>query len=510
MVFSWFLSYPLRIDSPTDFVFNHVSVLYWISLSILLASMFLMGITYENYYSNWIISAGIFVVIYSISYFFLTIPTADSNNFTGLTEYFLRTNDLTPNLVSRAYFQWPSFFILAKIMTSVTGIDLAKYEFLLYAIIGFLITTAVYIYASRFSRKEGFVAVIAFTVVMFSFLNYQAAPFSLAFAILLLLFILETKPSSRSSLTVLLLLFVSICTMHAFVALFFILYLLIRAIAGRNAHYRNYFILSLFVYFIVQTNFVSATFGIIIHQLITLPSDYSSYSNIISSRLVPAKVPIDIIAQLFSRGVTISLGLICFLGFISLLAKRKLKQLDIAILLTGIVYSSVGLVLNTVGYRAFPLLFLPVSSGVVYLFYGKLRPYLAGIFLVLLVFVAFIPLHNSFTNYPVSFQTKEEQATSEFLIEKYDWAPPGEILMDTSTGGYVSPQVTGMTEIVDYSSPTFTSNIQHYNCIVYSVGLSATLRGENISLSKILDKFSLIYDSGSSYIAQDTSEHLSR
>jgi hypothetical protein len=465
--------------------------------------MFLMGITYENYYSNWIISAGIFVVIYSISYFFLTIPTADSNNFTGLTEYFLRTNDLTPNLVSRAYFQWPSFFILAKIMTSVAGIDLAKYEFLLYAIIGFLITTAVYIYASKFSKNGGFIAVIAFTVVMFSFLNYQAAPFSLAFAILLLLFVLETKPSGKSSLIVLLVLFASICSMHVFVALFFILYLLIRSIAGRSAHYRNLFILSLFVYLIVQTSFVSATFEIIIHQLVTSPSDYSSYSNIISSRLVPAKVSIDIIAQLFSRGVTISLGLICFLGFVSLLAKRKLKQLDIAILLTGIVYSSIGVVLNTIGYRTFPLLFLPVSLGAVYLYYGKLRPYLTGIFLVLLVFVAFIPLHNSFTNYPILFQTKEEQATSKFLIEKYDWASPSEILMDTSMWSYIFPQVNGDTEIVYESSTHYTLNITYYDCIVYTIGLGIALNNTNIFSSQILNGSDVVYNSGSLCIAKN-------
>ncbi|MGA3059739.1 MAG: hypothetical protein ABSD92_05155 [Candidatus Bathyarchaeia archaeon] len=500
MIYSWFLSYPLTLNSPSDTVFNHISVFYWISLAILLTSMFLIAVIHENHYSNWIISVGLFTVIYSISYFYAMVPGADSSSFAGLIKYFLTTNNLTPNVLSRYYYQWPSFFILAKVMISVTGINLEKYAFLLYGIIGFLITTTVYIYASKFCKRGGTVAVVAFTIVMFSFLNYQFAPFSLSFAILLILFMLETQPRSKSSLITTFLLFFGICIMHEFVPAIFILYLLIQSILTKSAYYRNLFILFVGVYLTFQVTFVSYSFGIFIKQLISLPSDYSAYSSIISSRLLPAKVPIDVVAQQFSRGVTISLGLICVVGFIFLVSKRKLRPLDIGILLTGIVYSGLGIVLNTIGYRTLPLIFLPLSLGAVFFFNGKLRPYFKAIFLILLVCVVFIPLHNSFTTYPILFQSTADQTASNFLIEKYDWASPTTILMYSGTAGYISPQINTKTEIISEASADYTSNFTKYDCIFYNIGLGITFDEKNISFPLTPNGFNVVYDDGSSYI----------
>jgi hypothetical protein len=238
----------------------------------------------------------------------------------------------------------------------------------------------------------------------------------------------------------------------------------------------------------------------------SLPSDYSSYSSIISSRLLPAKVPIDIVAQQFSRGVTISLGLICVAGFIFLITRRKLRPLDVGILLTGILYSGLGVFLNTVGYRTLPLILLPLSLGAVYLFNGKLKPYVKGIFLILLLCVVFIPLHNSFTTYPILFQTKSEQTASNFLIEKYNWASQNTILMGSGPAGYISPQINTTTEIISESSAGYTSNFTHYDCIFYTIGLGVYLYENNISLPQTPNGFNLVYNSGSSYVLEKTQQ----
>lgn len=501
MLFSYLQSYPLGIDSPTDFVFNHVSVLFWISLSIMMPSLFLLALSCDNYYVHWFVSVAIFTTFYSIYYLYPTVPSADSSNFRGLTEYFAKTGDLTPNGWSRAYFQWPAFFILAKTTLLVSGIDLVKYEFLLFGIIGFLISTSVYIYASRFSKKGGFIAVIAFAIVLFSFLNYQAAPYTLALAILLLMFVLDNKPISRSSFVVLLVMFLSICLMHAFVAVFFILYLVIRYIVERKPFYRNFFSLSLILYLLTQINLASVSFGSMIHQIFTLPSDYSSYSSIVSSRLVPAKVPIDILAQFFSRGITISLGAICLIGFVFLLVKRKLNHFDKSVLLTGIIYSGMGVVLNTIGYRALPLLFLPISLGVLYLFCGKLKPYLSVILLVMLVFVTFIPVHNSFINYPIQFQTEEQRTASKFLIERFNWGSSRTIFTDVGPWSYIFPQVNGSTNLRNSQlDPNF--DVTDYDNVLYTLGLEMTLNVSDSS-PNMLNEFDVIYDSGMSHIVKN-------
>jgi hypothetical protein len=504
LIYSWFLSYPLSIDSTSDTVFHHISILYWISLPLLLSSMFLLATTHEKYYINWILSIGIFLVVYSIYYFFLMAPGADSPYFRALSEYFFKTNNLTPNDYTHYYYQWPAFFILAKIVTSLTGINLANYSVLLYGIIGYLISTSVYVYASKFSRNGGLIAVVIFTVAMFSFLNYQFAPFSLAFAILLLMFNLETTHRGKFSSISMVLMFLGICIMHELVPAFLVLYFLIQSIVKKSAYYRNLFILFLFIYLVYQITFVTYSFRIILSQLINLPSDYSAYGSIISSRLLPAKVPIDILAQQFSRGLTILIGLICVLGFILLIKKRKLRPLDVGIFLTGIIYSGAGFVLNTVGYRTFPLIFLPVSLGALYLFDGKLRPYLKVVFLIMLISVVFIPIHNSFTTYPILFQTKADQTASNFLIEKYNWISPTTVLIDSSAGGYIFPQVNASAQIVFESSTQFNSNVTNYDCVFYTIGLGMYFVGNNISLSQNTNGFNIIYDSDYNYIIQKT------
>ena len=112
MVYSWLQSYPLSVVSLTDLVFYHVSVLYWVSLPLLLGSMFLIGLTTKNIYLKWLLTIGFLLTIYSLFYFYQMIPTSDSQYFRGLNEYFASTNDLNAYQPNHLYYQWPSFFIL--------------------------------------------------------------------------------------------------------------------------------------------------------------------------------------------------------------------------------------------------------------------------------------------------------------------------------------------------------------------------------------------------------------
>ncbi len=203
LVYSWLVSYPLQISAPTDFAFNHISLLYWISLALLLPSMFLLSVTCKNPLLKWGFCVGIFFVFNSLFLFYTTIPSADANYFRGLNEYFIHNNSLNAFAANfpenHFYYQWPSFFVLSDIFTSVTGLTLVQFEVFLYIVIGFVLTTALYIYVSKFNKYGGPLAVVAFTIVMFSFLNYQAAPFSLALTLLFLLFVLEPDRRALTS-----------------------------------------------------------------------------------------------------------------------------------------------------------------------------------------------------------------------------------------------------------------------------------------------------------------------
>lgn len=505
IVYSWFLTYPLSIDSSSDFVFNHISVLYWFGLSLTLASMYMIIVTSKRNSVKWIMTVGIVMTMFSLSYFYFMLPGSDSSHTRGLTEFFIKTKNLDSSQPSHSYFQWPSFFIFANTMTSVTGLGEVTIEFLVYALIGFLMATALYFYASKVFKSGGFLAVVAFFVVMFStFLNIQFAPFSLAFGLLLLLFMLESRKPSSGVIIAMLVLFVGITLTHAFVPIFFVLYLLIRSVLTRNRQYGKLFLLTLIIYLTVEFALASTGFASsILSMMASAPEKYSSIATI----RTPASVPIDVIAQALNGIVEIAFGVACLAGSILLLVKRKIRSLDKAIFLTGLIYSGVGVMLYTLGQRAIPIVFIPISLGIVYLFESKFRPYLTCFFFILLSLFVFIPLHASFSNTSIIFQTKEAYTTANFMIGKYNWDRHNIILSYSSDRWYIFPQVNGNSVLDTDESSSFQSlNITAYDSVIYSVGLAQGLEGkglseENISL-QILDRFNVVYNSGFSYIAE--------
>jgi hypothetical protein len=503
MFYSWYLSFPLSVDSVNGSIFDHVSILYWLSVPILLTSMFMMATSFKSKYSKWILSVGFVLVLYSLSYFYYTMSTSDASYFRGLTENFVRTNSLNASQFIHYYYQWPSFFLLADITTLVSGLKLASYEFLLFTIIGFLLATALYVYASKAYNRSGFLAVAAFFVVMFLFLNYQAVPFSLAFALLFILFMLETRERSAGTTLTMLILYTSMVITHAFVPLFFVIYLLIRSIISRSRQYFEFFILTLVIYLIAQITFAVFSFRGNIISVFTAPSEYSG---VVGATLASTSVAIDAIPHLFSRTVTIAFAILCIAGFVFLIFRRKLRKIDKAIFLTGAVYSGLGVALSVLGTRAIALLFVPIALGAAYLFESKFRKYLKYLVVVLLIFVVFVPMHSSFTSYPITFQTKENLATANFMIEKYDWNSKSIVIADSYTAWYISPQIQGNSEIDTDLAPRFgLSNIAMYDSIIYSVGLAESLQTSNISVEatsqQILDRFDVVYNSGFSYIA---------
>ena len=504
MVYSWYTIYPLSVNSVDDVIFNNIPIWYWISLPLLLIPMCIMSIRFKNKYLKFAMVLGCLLALYSLSYFYYTLPGSDSQYFRGLEEYFIREQSLDLSQISHRYYQWPSFFILAKIVTSVTGIDLINYEFLLFAIIGFLLSSSLFVIAStsKIHTKGSSLAPIVFFVAVFYFLNYQVAPFSLAFGIFFILLMLETQKKNTNTVVLMILLFSSLIITHVFVPLFFVLYLLIRTIISREKEYFRYFMLSLILYFLLQITLAQNSF---VGNIINIMNFGSDYSTIVSSTFAPVLSSFDVIAQTFSRGVTVAFVMICFVGFILMILKRRLREMDKAIFLTGFVYSGLGALLYTLGSRAIPLVFIPISLGLLYFYESKIRRYLIFSVLFLLLLVVFIPIHTSFDDTPLTFQTNEELTISNYLLENYNWPLYSTIISDNGIKWYLYSQIQGKSEIDSVFSARFgLLNITNYDCIVYSIGLEKTLKRGNFSLEFISQQINSLhnrmYDSGFSYI----------
>lgn len=507
-LYSWFLTYPISMNSTEVNIFDSISLYYWVSLPFLLVPMFLMAYLSRSNVLKWLLTVGIVSVLYSTSYLYFSMPTSDSQYFRGLIEYFVQNKTLDSSVPNHNYYQWPSFFILFQITLSESLLSQINFEFIIFFIIGLLLTTGLYVYASRVFRNAAFVAVIAFFISnMVLFLNYQAVPFSLALGFLLLIFMLESgKPSLVTTLTEVLL-YAGMLFVHAFVPLFFVIYCLGRAVLSKSKKYLSFFALSITLYFMVQLSIAREAFFINISTMLSLSPEFSG---VVQATVETAVVnPIDAFAQIFSRFSTLGFIGLSLLGFLLLLKKRKLNIVDKTVLLVGIAYSSIGLVLYTLGTRAVVIIFIPLTLGAAYLFeykYKKFKKFFKSsiliLTLVLLSSFLFIQVHQAFNN-EIQFQTKEAYQTDNFLLDHLDWKKENlTVVMDYRTVTYFQSRLSNN---VEYLYKNITS-IDYTNVVFYNVMLSKLMDANLTNNSTFYENFNRLYDNGVTYVALNSGE----
>jgi hypothetical protein len=505
LVYSWFMNYPLSINSTADVVFNHVSVFYWFGLSLTLASLFLAGITAKSHVWRWIIAVSLVTAMFSISYYYFMLPGSDSQSFRGLNEYYMSVINAsghapTPSLPSHYYYQWPLFFMLNNVATSVTGLQLSQFDFIIYAVIGFLFATASYVYFAKSWKNGAFVAVACFFLAMYDFLNYQAVPFSFAFALFLLLVTMGDELfASRSGKLIAMLLFVAMTLSHSFVPLFFILFEFVYYVLARKREYLVPFLLTSTIYFVVLVFGNPTFFSNVITALVSITSEYG---NIAQASLANATNHVDVLAQAGSRALIVVTLIICVSGFLALALRKRLGNLDKIIFVSGAVYAGVGVVLSVLGSRAIPLLFLPVALGACYLLETRFRRYLKAVVLVLLILFPLIIVHSSFENSQVMFQTKESYITENFMIGNYNWTHSSLVLAHARVVTYLQAKEDGKANFETDFSSSFPS-INGCDSILYTVGLGINLQKYNLTSDQIFsgNMLNKVYDDGQSYMA---------
>ena len=461
--------------------------------------MFLMAVTTNSNLLRWLLSIGIILTFFSLSYFYSIMPTGDSQQFRGFVEYLTRTQSLDASQLNHNYYQWPAFFILADIATTVSGLPITSYEFLLYTIIGLLIGTTLFVYGSKKFLMGGVLVIAAFFISIMYFIDYQPVPFTLGLVLLFLLFMLDTRPKSVGVILTMLILFISLLFTHLFVPLFFVLYLLMRSLFEKNrqdrALYRSFFLIGLVSYFLVQLSLARFSFAQLILSITQAPMQSLSYF-FSAATATSAEASINNTAQLFSRIVTVTVIAVCAIGLIILLIKRKTTAIDKAILFAGAVYSVLGVVLNTLGYRAVAVAFVPISLGAAFLYHSKFKVYFAILFSVLLALFVFIPIHNSFTN-QVSFQTTQNYVADNFFLNHYTWENPGLVVSDFWTTTYLEPKLVNYHFIhQDFNTGT------KVDAVFYTPQLAGAHLANYTDMQSLSqgERLNVVYNDGFSYV----------
>jgi len=503
IIYSWSSNYPLSIDSPADFLFNHISPVYWWGLALTLASLYIIATTLKSDILKWIITTGIVMSMYSLSYFYYQIPGSDSHYFRGLTEYSLTTENLDPSEPYHSYFQWPLFFILSKTAYAL-GLNARYFEFVLFAVIGVLYVTSLYCIYRKSSKDGAYLAVVSFFITMTYYLNYQFAPFSLCIGLLFVLFMLQSYDVKKREVTLItLIIFTSMTLLHSFLPAFFILYILVKYAITRDRMYIKLFLVTLAIYFVVLMYQARIFFQMALQDLLRLGS--AEYGKFAEGLFVGAVTPVDALAQTFSRTAVIVTAIASGFGFVILLLRRELRRNDYAILLSGIIYVVMGAIMPILGVRAFALIGIPVSLGATYFLKGRFRIYYQCLLLILITSFTFVPLHSSYvsTRSQIMFQTKEDYQCANFLIDHYNWNKTSLVLSDIRSTHYLATKSYSYNVSFDNDfSVYFPRDIKEYDCIMLTVGLQKSFLRYN-STESIFDKINeknRAYDSGFSHI----------
>jgi hypothetical protein len=491
LVYSWYTSYPLLIESGNDYIFYHVHWLYWPSVILLMGSMFLMALFTKNNILKWLLSIGIVLTIYSIFFFYQSTPTSDSQYFRGLNEYFFETKSLAPNQLDHLYYEWPSFFVLSFIGTHLPGLSLIVFEYVIFILIGVFLCAGLYVYFSKRYEKGAFFGIVAFFITLFYFMNFQAVPFSLAFGIFFLILMLETSPKTNTIVAIILFLYISLVITHSFVPLFFVIYLLSRTVLDKSRSYGYLFVFSVASYFIVQLTLARFSFEQAIVKILSPPKEYA---NIAETTLAPVTNPIDIVAQLFSRVVVVSFALICLIGFFYLFRKKKITNFEKAVLFTGLAYTVLGFGLNLLGWRAIAIILIPISLGVAYLFQSsKYKKYLKIFSFILVLFFFFVPLHQQTFSDQVHFQSESAHTAENFFIKNHDWSEKSQIISGFRVANYIIAKLDAYLYIY-----TDLEEVNRADSIVFTEELARDLVARNMTMDGLIQDqgFNVLYSNG--------------
>jgi len=408
---AWLKSYPVLIPQVEKHVFDNICYLFWPGLSFVFIGLYLISETSTNKRVSFLCAMLLTFSLYAHYMLFPMLPGSDSHYFRGLTKLFSRVG-IDPT--QQGYFQWPSFFILNNVLAMILGLSINEISKLVFLVIGFLISSNLFLLFLQEYEKLGFLGVALYFMSLFWFINYQFAPQSLALGLLLILVKLTLKKGLGFKI-ISFFVFLNLVFTHSFIPILFLIFYFFLTLHGQGSPRE------LLLYIIVYVTFIIYFTTLYFHTLFqTLSniffafSEYGEYARIMQRTLIGPVSTLDAIAQIFSRGITLSLWIIISIGFLFSIIKKKVSFHGLALLLTGFMHFLAGMFFNILGGRAFQILFIPLTSGVK----PFLEKYKKGITACLLLIFALFPFVIMHAVYDLRLvQTTSGERASDILMK---------------------------------------------------------------------------------------------
>ncbi len=514
VLISWIQTYPIKIKSLADIMLSQFFPSIWPGIVLCLSGLFTAGFFSKKKTITIACASLMPLIFYSYIYFFQYIPQSDAGTSISMVAIFSQSG-IDASVVP--YFQFPGFFISNVILKDIINVDLSFSSFIAISLYAVLLGSFVFLimnknYLKNNKEKTDFISVPIYFIAMFSFLNFQWAPQTLAFILFLpLIYLIQCNISKVKKNILIIVLFVFLTFTHPIISGIFLL--IFGVILFKKRYYLNLFIILLSFYFIFYTYYATFWLPYLITALQQSLYSFglvSEYSTIISFQQ-PEGFVNEFISMLNRIRVPAVMILLAF-GTLIKFIKKELNPLMIAIGIGSGAYLMVGTIFSILGLRAIQIFFISLLTGTEFYVkrFKKITPILILIFLILSVAGPMRMVYDE-----TQFLSDQETQTCDFLILNNDDFKYTKIGANQVDWGYFTQKYQHMHKVdADAYRPgneefydIFNTNMQTNSFVIYNGNLAKEIVKYNFIeneveyyINKIVSNKNIIYNCSNTII----------
>jgi hypothetical protein len=515
---SWYHTFPVKISSVDEYTFYQFSILLWPGTVLSLIGLFFLALYSKLKIIKAICCSVIPLILNSVVFFYTFISASDAGAARGMFQVFQKA-PLDSSIIP--YFEFPTFFSLNELISQIAGLDQKAIAILSFTLYGVLLGLYLFLFYDNLKNRlyknlTPVLSIVMYFIGLYSFLNYQWVPQTLAlvyFFMLVMLssYILFHERKIKWSF-MMIVIFAALVMSHAFIPVIFLSFLGILFVKER--YLSQIFLITFSMYLVVTIYYTTTYLPLYIQTFQQSVSGFGSeYTYVVGSSF---KAPQSTMSEIISFANRISVPAVWVgggLGTVILFFKKKIHYILFALGLAGGIYLSVGLFYSVLGLRASQILFLALSVGFLF-FMSKYKKLTILAVIFILVLSVFGPMRLAYNN--THFQIDEEAEACNFLAYKIKNVTEPSVAIGQVNFGYFTSEYSYLVKrySIDFAVRPgnfefiniFNSSLSNNHFILYNTNMGKEILKFVMNKEELIDtiaeiKFNRqIYDCGKTFI----------
>ncbi len=492
-LFSFIHSYPIQLLNINEKTFNQFHIYTWPAIVFLIFGSFIIGYLSEKKIVRGFCAAFIPLIFYSYVYFFRYVPSSDCGNVRSMFLIFKEVG-IDANYIP--YFQYPSYFLNNELTSELLMLNADSLSFIYFSLYGFLLALFLYLLYHNISGEEykryAFVFVTFYFIGIYSFLNYQWVPQTLALVYMFNLIYLTSiiyKNKDIGYKYLLILVFIPFVFSHAFLPVIFIIFF--GLIMFKKVSLRTTFILMISANAIVMIYFTTYYFPFFIETLQESLNGFSGeYTARIASSFQPPEELLSKIISNINRFRVPIAWMIIGLGSLVIFLKKKMETFVFRLGFAGGLYLIVGMLLSVMGLRSIQIILIPLTIGLGFFLVKFKKPTILIITIILLL-VVFGPMREAYDI--TQFHSEEEANACVFLATNVNKQISSDVATNQVNFGYFKNlyryHTLQIPSVVRSGNPVFyeifNQSMKKNDYVIYNLNLGKEILGHGIREEKL-------------------------